>query len=61
MLSWLPHESGEFERIRPHLTPLRFVIIAQGHPVGDISEKVGLIWGIPGNIVMPSPHHGNVL
>ena len=52
MLSWLPHASGEFERIRPQWTSLGLVIIVRGHLVGAISGKVGLIWGIPGNIVM---------
>ena len=46
-VQWLPHESGEFERIRPHLTLVGFVIIVQGNPEGAISRKVGLIWGIP--------------
>ena len=46
-VQWLPHENGEFERIRPHLTLLGFVIIVQGNPEGAISRKVGLIWGIP--------------
>ena len=46
-VQWLPHESGEFERIRPHLTLLGFVIIVQGNLEGGIFRKVGLIWGIP--------------
>ena len=40
------HESGAFERIRPHLTPLWLVIIVQANPEGAISRKVALIWGI---------------
>ena len=40
-------ENGEFERIRPHLTPLECGIIFDGIPEGAISSKVGLIWGIP--------------
>jgi hypothetical protein len=44
---WLPHESGESERIRPHLTPLECGIIVGGIPEGAIFRKVGLIWGIP--------------
>ena len=47
---WLLHESGEFERIRPHLTSLGYVIIVQSNPEGAISRKVGLIWGIPDQI-----------
>ncbi len=42
---WLPHESGESERIRPHLTPLEYGIIVGGIPEGAISRKVGLISG----------------
>ena len=42
-------ENGEFERIRPHLTPLECGIIFDGIPEGAISRKVGLIWGIPAN------------
>ena len=41
------YENGEFERIRPHLTPLECGIIFDGIPEGAISRKVGLIWGIP--------------
>ena len=41
-------ENGEFERIRPHLTPLECGIIFDGIPEGAISRKVGLIWGNPG-------------
>ena len=41
------YENGEFERIRPHLTPLECGIIFHGIPEGAISRKVGLIWGIP--------------
>ena len=44
---WLLYENGEFERIRPHLTPLECGIIFDGIPEGAISRKVGLIWGIP--------------
>ena len=40
-------KTGEFERIRPHLTPLECGIIFDGIPEGAISRKVGLIWGIP--------------
>ena len=43
------YENGEFERIRPHLTPLECGIIFDGIPEGAISRKVGLIWGIPVN------------
>ena len=43
------YENGEFERIRPHLTPLEYGIIFDGIPEGAISRKVGLIWGIPVN------------
>ena len=43
------YENGEFERIRPHLTPLECGIIFDGIPEGAISRKVGLIWGIPAN------------
>ena len=42
------YENGEFERIRPHLTPLECGIIFDAIPEGAISRKVGLIWGIPG-------------
>ena len=41
------YENGEFERIRPHLTPLECGIIFDGIPEGAISREVGLIWGIP--------------
>ena len=41
------YENGEFERIRPHLTPLECGIIFDGIPEGAIPRKVGLIWGIP--------------
>ena len=41
------YENGEFERIRPHLTPLECGIIFDRIPEGAISRKVGLIWGIP--------------
>ena len=43
----IENENGEFERIRPHLTPLECGIIFDGIPEGAISRKVGLIWGIP--------------
>ena len=43
------YENGEFERIRPHWTPLECGIIFDGIPEGAISRKVGLIWGIPAN------------
>ena len=59
-VQWAPYESGEFERIRPHLTLLGFVIIVQGNPEGAISRKVGLIWGIPATTpkaeVAPTPN-----
>ena len=44
------YENGEFERIRPHWTPLECGIIFDGIPEGAISRKVGLIWGIPVNL-----------
>ena len=47
------YENGEFERIRPHLTPLECGIIFDGIPEGAISRKVGLIWGIPVENVRP--------
>ena len=50
---WLLYENGEFERIRPHLTPLECGIIFDGIPEGAISRKVGLIWGIPAKASPP--------
>ena len=57
------YENGEFERIRPHLTPLECGIIFDGIPEGAISRKVGLIWGIPVRYVymLESPPGGGDL
>ena len=49
------YENGEFERIRPHLTPLECGIIFDGIPEGAILRKGWLIWGIPGSTDWSSP------
>ena len=51
------YENGEFERIRPHLTPLECGIIFDGIPEGAISRKVGLIWGIPVKAISGGDNH----
>ena len=53
------YENGEFERIRPHLTPLECGIIFDSIPEGAISRKVGLIWG--SRLIRLNPREHTVL
>jgi len=43
----LPHESGEFDGIIPHLTTARVVVIVRGISEGPMFRGVSLIWEIP--------------